>query len=201
MPASVRAGLWHIPLEKGIGNQNTGVLLDPDPAKGQEQECSVTMAVDGGEKPCWEIQKNVSVKLSRKKMSRAQSPFRAGECNVHSYGVLCIKGSALAFLPLFIFTPILCMGKLRHVEVFVLSLGSCVEGVTVEGVDWKPWFLLHVLLEEHEPLRCQRGAIHPSPVICDSQLRGISSCSRTLPVLTAVQLHFSCLINVSFPGC
>lgn len=52
---------------------------------------------------------------------------------MHSYGVLCIKVSTLAFLSLFVLTPILYMGKLRHVEVFVTSLGSCMVGGMVES--------------------------------------------------------------------
>jgi len=138
-----------------------------------------------------------------KKVSRAQSPFRAGECTLHSDGALCIKVSTLAFPSLFILTPILYRGKLRHVEVFVTSLGCCVVGGMAESTGCKSQFLLHVLLEEEELLCCLRCTIHRSPVICDYQLRGISSCthSRTLMVFMAVQLRFSCLVNVSLPGC
>lgn len=47
-------------------------------AKGQEQERSVTVAVDGGEKSGGEIQKNVSVKLSRKKCPELSLPSVLG---------------------------------------------------------------------------------------------------------------------------
>ena len=80
---------------------------------------------------------NYRCKAVQKKMARAQSPFRVGERTLHSYGVLCIKVSTLAFPSRFILISILCMGKLRHVEVFVTSLGSCVVGVTVESTGQK----------------------------------------------------------------
>lgn len=51
---------------------------------------------------------------------------------LHSYGVLCTKVSTLAFPSLFIVAPILYMGKLRHVKLFVTSLrilrGGCYHG-------------------------------------------------------------------------
>lgn len=75
-----------------------------------------------------------------------------------SYGMFCIKVSAsVTFLCLphfaYLFVGIFYMGKLRHVEVFVPSPGSCVGGEQRLKVLVPP-------AEEDEPLSLLRGSIH-----------------------------------------
>lgn len=118
--------MWHVPLEKGIGNQNTRVWILTLP-RVKNKSTLPPWLWTGENNLAGRSRKLLGVKLSRKRCPELSLPSM-----LHSCGVLCTKVSTLAFPSLFIVAPILYMGKLRHVEVLVTSLrilhGGCYHG-------------------------------------------------------------------------
>lgn len=124
-------GLWHVPLEKGIGNQNTGVWILTLPEVKNKSTLSpwlftgrIILLGDPENYRCKAVQKNYV---------QSSVFLPCWECMLHSYAELCIKVSTLAFPSLFILAPILYLDKPRHVKVCVIRLESFMAGVMVES--------------------------------------------------------------------